>query len=114
MPRTLPRFLLPLSFGLLFALDASAQGSDDFDRESAKSVLDSVDVSQCKVKKGPVGEGHVVVTYLPTGKAKVAVVDRGPFVGTKSEKCIVKVYKKTSVPPFKGEPVTVGKTFKID
>ena len=35
-------------------------------------------------------------------------------MGTKAEKCISREYKRVKVPAFKGDPVSVGKTFKID
>ena len=112
---SLPRMLLPFALGLLCTLDArAAANDDDFNRDAAMESLSSVDVGHCKTKKGPTGEGHVVVTFAPTGSARGAVVDKGPFVGTKAGKCIVKAYKKAKVPPFKGDPVNVGKKFTID
>jgi hypothetical protein len=131
-PLTISRTLALLSFTFLFALEGGAAGKkkqppppappppapaaseDPFSREAAAEALKGVDVGRCKVKNTPTGEGHVVVTFAPTGTAQDAVVDKGPFVGTKSEKCISKAYKGAKVPAFKGDPVSVGKTFKID
>lgn len=114
-PATLPRVLLTVSIGLFVAFDARAAAVDeDFNRDAAVSALSGVDVAKCKTKKSPSGEGHVIVTFAPTGSARGAVVDKGPFIGTKSEKCIAKEYKRAKVPPFKGDPVSVGKTFKLE
>jgi hypothetical protein len=111
----LPRSLVTLTLGLLICTGARAAGSDEaFSREAAATALSSVDVAKCKLKKGPTGEGHVIVTFASTGNAQGAVLDQGPFGGTKAEKCIVKEYRRAKVPAFKGDPVSVGKKFKIE
>jgi hypothetical protein len=116
MHSSVPRLLVSLSLVLCGLLDARGAGADDeaFNREAALGALASVDVAHCKTKKGPTGEGHVIVTFSPNGAATSAIVDKGPFVGTKLEKCIVKDFKRAKVPPFKGEPVNVGKKFSIE
>ncbi len=85
-----------------------------FNKDAALNALKAVDLVKCKVSGGPRGEGHITVTYAPTGSASNAAVDRGPFVKTPVERCIVAAYKKTSVPAFKGDAVSVGKSFRID
>jgi hypothetical protein len=127
-PVVLSRSLALGSFVLLFAIagDATAKkkpsppaptpvaSEDPFSRDAALEALKGVDVGHCKSKSTPSGEGHIIVTFAPTGSAQDAVVDKGPFVGTKSEKCISKEYKRAKVPAFKGDPVSVGKTFKLE
>jgi hypothetical protein len=129
-PLSISRALALISFTFLFALEGGASGKkkqpapepapppvaseSPFNREAALEALKGVDVGRCKVKNTPTGEGHVVVTFASTGLVQDAIVDKGPFVGTKSEKCISKEYKRARVPAFKGDPVSVGKTFKID
>ena len=111
----LPRCLVTVTLGLLLCFDARAAASDEaFSRDAAASALSGVDVGKCKLKKGPIGEGHVIVTFAPSGSAAGAVLDQGPFGGTKAEKCIVKEYRRAKVPAFKGDPVSVGKKFKIE
>jgi hypothetical protein len=88
--------------------------NDTFDRNAAASALSSVDVQACKRTKGPTGEGHVVVTFGKSGSATTATVDKPPYAGTRVGDCVAKRFKKATVPAFQGEPVTVGKTFKID
>jgi hypothetical protein len=88
--------------------------NDTFDRDAAVSALGSVDVQTCKRSKGPTGEGHVVVTFSAAGAAVTAVVDKAPYQGTPVGQCVAKKFKKAKVPAFQGQPISVGKTFKID
>ena len=85
-----------------------------FDKEAAFAALSAVDVSGCRKDEGPFGEGHVVVTFAPSGAAKVAYADAEPFMGTPVGRCVEKSFKKTRVPAFAGEPVSVGKKFRLD
>lgn len=85
-----------------------------FDRGAASRELSQVSVLPCKQSKGPTGDGHIVVTFAPTGEVQDAVVDRDPFKGTAVGRCIAMQYKHAHVPKFSGAPVTVGKTFHID
>jgi hypothetical protein len=84
-----------------------------FDRAAAVQSLSAVELSRCKVPGGPRGEGHVVVSFTPKGEAAKAEVDEGVFVGTKVQKCIEDKFKSVTVPPFAGDPVTVGKKFAL-
>src|SRR4051794_5357341 len=86
--------------------DAKASGKDTaFDRDAAMSALQSVNLHRCKKPKGPTGDGHVIVTFTPAGKATAAVVDQAPFAGTKVGKCIASEYRKVKVPAFEGAPI---------
>jgi hypothetical protein len=85
-----------------------------FDKNAAASVLASVDLSKCRATNAPKGDGHVLVTFVATGTAKEAVVDKGPMVGTPVAKCIAKKYKESKVPAFKGDAILVGKTFHFE
>lgn len=85
-----------------------------FDMNAAANALRSVELVKCKIAGGPRGEGHVQVTFGTDGAASSVTVDRGPFVGSPVERCIAGQYKVAKVPAFKGEPVKVGKTFRID
>ena len=98
--------------------DAVAPKTGEFDRDTASSVLSSVNVQVCKpkgkkAKSAPTGDGHVIVTYGPNGTAQGATVDTAPFAGTKVGTCIESQYKKTKVPPFDGTPISVGKKFTV-
>lgn len=85
-----------------------------FDKVAAGAALEQVDLGKCRVPTAPRGEGHVKLTFDPSGSVKEAVVDAGPFLATPAvAKCIGEQYKKVKVPAFQGEPVTVGKTFRL-
>ena len=98
------------ALGITSDVRAAAEG---FDRAAAAEVLGSVDVGKCKRRHTALGEGHVVVTFETSGVASSAIVDRGPFKG-KVVSCVEKAFKRTKVPPFKGDAIHVGKMFKIE
>ena len=85
-----------------------------FNREAAATALKAVDLVKCKVSGGPRGAGHVAVTFRGSGAADTVVVDRGPYIKSPVERCIVAAYRKAQVPAFRGDSVTVGMTFRID
>ena len=86
----------------------------DFDRNAAVSAINEVSLQRCKATNAAKGEGHVTITFQPGGPADRALIDKGPWVGTPVGKCMAKEFKKVKVPAFKGEPVTVGKSFKFE
>lgn len=117
MRRTLLTAALAAALLSTITMPAGAKGKDDgptFDRSAAASALSSVDLAKCKATNAKRGEGHVTVTFAPEGSVSAAVVDKGPMAGTPVAKCIQGQYKKAKVPAFKGEPVAVGKTFRLD
>jgi hypothetical protein len=85
-----------------------------FDKEAAASAISSIDLTKCRTTNAEKGDGHVMITFAPAGNASSAVVDKGPWVGTPVAKCLASQFKKTKIPAFGGEPVTVGKTFKFE
>jgi hypothetical protein len=85
-----------------------------FDKEAAVNALGGVDLTRCKVSGGPRGEGHVLITFAPTGVTSQVALDRGPFGKTPVERCIVGQYKGVKIPKFSGNAITVGKTFRIE
>jgi hypothetical protein len=85
-----------------------------FDRTAASSAITAADLTKCRATNAARGEGHVTVTFAPGGNASAATVDKGPWLGTPVAKCLAKEFKKAKVPAFKGDPVTVGKTFKFE
>lgn len=93
---------------------APKEDAPEFDREAAASALTSVDLQKCRATNVARGEGHVFITFTPGGAAASAEVDKGPWVGTPAAKCIAGQFKKAKVPAFGGEPVKVGKTFRIE
>lgn len=85
-----------------------------FDKEAAASAISSVDLTKCRATNAEKGDGHVMLTFAPAGTVSKAVVDKGPWVGTPVAKCLASQFKKTTIPAFGGDPVTVGKSFKFE
>ena len=86
----------------------------DFDKQAAITAITEVNLSKCKATNAAKGDGHVMITFNPQGAATAASIDKGPWVGTPVAKCMVKEFKKAKVPAFKGDPVTVGKSFHFE
>ncbi len=100
--------------GFTGASDAqSKEAGDAFDRAAAASAMSAVDVATCKKKKGPTGDGHVIVTFIASGSVSAVAVDP-PYAGTKVGTCVAKAYKTAKIPAFSGASVNVGKKFKIE
>ena len=120
------RLRISLSLGVLIAATTltnawaappkadTGDGGPTFDKNAVSAVLSSVDLTKCRATNAPKGEGHVIVTYVASGTAQNAIVDKGPMVGTPVAKCIAKKFKETKIPAFKGESVQFGKTFKFE
>jgi hypothetical protein len=86
-----------------------------FDRAAASRALGSISLLPCKQAKGPSGDGHVIVTFAPTGEVTEVTVDREPYKDTAVGRCIAGQFKHAQkVPRFAGAPVSVGKTFHLD
>lgn len=93
---------------------AKEEPATDFDRAAAATAITDVNLAKCKATNAAKGEGHVTITFAPSGAAQAAAIDRGPWVGTPVAKCMVKAFKKAKVPAFHGDAVTVGKIFRLD
>jgi hypothetical protein len=93
---------------------ASSEEAAPFDRQTAASVLSSVDILKCKTTLVPRGEGHIMLKFTPAGSATEAVVDKGPLMGTPVAKCIAGEFKKAKIPAFKGDAIQVGKSFRFE
>ncbi len=90
------------------------EAAPPFDREAAALAISSVDLQKCRATNAEKGEGHVMITFTPAGAVATATVDKGPWVGTPVAKCFAGQFKKTKIPAFSGDAVTVGKTFRFD
>lgn len=93
---------------------APKEAAPAFDKEAAALALSSVDLQKCRATNVEKGEGHVMITFTPAGAATTVNVDKGPWVGTPVAKCFAGQFKKAKIPAFSGDPVTVGKTFRIE
>lgn len=95
----------------------TAEETSDFDKQAAVSAIAAItdgSLQKCKATNAAKGEGHVMITFAPAGAAQTATIDKGPWVGTPVAKCMVKEFKKAKVPAFKGDSVTVGKSFHFE
>jgi hypothetical protein len=90
------------------------EASAEFDRQAAVSAITEINLQKCRATNAAKGEGHVTITFTPAGVAENALVDKGPWVGTPVAKCMAKEFKKAKVPAFKGDAVTVGKSFHFE
>ncbi len=118
MPKTAPapsrlRLLLSLTLAAMTLSATAYAGASAFDKSAAQDALKTVDLATCKTPKVKTGEGHVRVTFEPSGKATAAEVNEGALVGTKAGECVAGQYMKTRVPAFSGNAVRVGAKFKM-
>ncbi len=97
------------------AADTAAAGGAPFSRSAAVAALNAAAgaASGCKKPDGPTGRGRVSVTFAPSGKVSSAVVEGPPFAGTSVGGCVAAAFRRATVPPFTGSPVTVHKSFTI-
>lgn len=93
---------------------APATGAE-FSKSAAVSALNSAAgaAAACKKADGPTGRGRASVTFAPSGRVTSATVDGAPFAGTSVGGCVAAAFRRASVPPFVGSPVTVHKSFSI-
>ena len=86
---------------------------EPFNRVALVISLNSIDVSGCKRPDGPSGEGHVTLTFEPNGTVSSVRIDGGAFPGTAVGGCLAAKYRDARVPPFVGNSIPIGKSFKL-
>jgi predicted Zn finger-like uncharacterized protein len=86
-----------------------------FDKGAARAALASAaaNAASCKIPGGPTGSGKAIVTFAPSGRVTTANVVGGKFGGTSVGGCVASRFRRSSVPPFSGGPITVSKSFTI-
>lgn len=52
-----------LGCAIVFSVVSLAAPSEAFDKENASSVLAQVDLTKCRGRNAPRGEGHVKITF---------------------------------------------------
>jgi molybdopterin biosynthesis enzyme len=92
---------------------APGPGGNPFDRGASAIALRGVDLSTCARPGGPVGSGHVKITFAMSGNVASAEVDSPQFAQTAVGACIAKKYRAARIPVFVGGDVTVGKSFVL-
>ncbi len=92
-----------------------AEPAGPFDRAAATSALTASagQASACRKEGDPSGVASVVVTFAPSGRVTSANISGPPYAGTPTGGCIAAALRKTRIPAFDGERVTVSKTVVI-
>lgn len=93
-----------------------AAAGTPFDRDAAAKALATAAAnasSNCKKEGDPSGVASVQVTFAPSGRVTSATVSGPPFSGTATGGCIASTLRRSQIPAFDGEKVTVGKTIVI-
>jgi hypothetical protein len=90
-------------------------GTDPFDVAAARTALEAtaVQASSCRKEGDPSGIAVVTITFSQTGRVTTAQISGPPFQATPTGGCIASTMRKTHVPPFAGDMVTVRKTVTI-
>jgi hypothetical protein len=91
-------------------------GTDPFDVAAARSALEmsAEQASNCRKAGDPSGVAVVTITFSQTGRVTTATISGPPFQATPTGGCIASTLRKTRVPPFAGDMVTVRKTVTIE
>jgi len=94
----------------------STASNAPFDRGAAAAALGAIadGASSCKKPSGPTGDGHVSITFSPSGSVVSAIVDQPPFAGTAVGGCVAGKFRGAHVPAFSGGNLTIGKRFSIN
>lgn len=92
-----------------------AEPAGPFDKAAATAALTASvgQASACRKEGDPSGVASVVVTFAPSGRVTSANISGPPFAGTPTGGCIASTLRKTRIPAFDGERVTVSKTVVI-
>jgi hypothetical protein len=91
-------------------------GTEPFDAAAARVALDAsaAQASSCRKPGDPSGVAVVVITFSPTGRVTTANISGPPFAATPTGGCIASTLRKTKIPAFAGDMVTVKKTVTIN
>jgi hypothetical protein len=91
-------------------------GTEPFDATAARAALDAsaAQASSCRKPGDPSGVAVVIITFSPTGRVTTANISGPPFAATPTGGCIASTLRKTRVPAFAGDMVTVRKTVTIN
>jgi hypothetical protein len=90
-------------------------GTEPFDVAAARSALDATaaQASGCRKEGDPSGVAVVTITFSQTGRVTTANISGPPFQATPTGGCIASTMRKTRVPAFAGDMVTVRKTITV-
>jgi len=83
-----------------------------FNPAHAAKAFASVDLSPC-ASAGFHGQGHVTITFDPSGVVTKAEIDSPSQMAPAAKSCVSKAFATARVAVFSGDAVTVGKTFRV-
>ncbi len=94
---------------------SKAASAGAFDKGAAKRALVGAakKAASCAKKGMAGGTGKVRVTFGTSGKVKSARITSARFAGSTTGKCAIGYFRGAKIPPFKGSPVTVAKSFTV-
>lgn len=86
-----------------------------FDVKAAKAALEQAasQASNCQPPGGPSGAGRVRIQYAPSGRVSSVSVLTSSFKDTTTGSCVRMLFRRARVPQFKGDAVTLTKSFNI-
>jgi hypothetical protein len=90
-------------------------GGGEFDRAAAKAALAAAAgaAAGCHQPDDPTGGAKVSITFGTSGRVSSASVIGGTLQGTKTGACIAAAFRRASVPPFSGDPVSVTREIAV-
>jgi hypothetical protein len=93
---------------------APAPELPEFDADVAAAAITAAfqRAQGCRRPADPTGLATVTVTYAPSGKVTLALVD-GTFAGTPVGSCIAAALRSAVIPPYRGKLVTVKRSSAI-
>ena len=92
----------------------AAAAPKPFSKSTATRALgvSGQNLSSCKTPGGARGTGKVTVTFSPDGVVRRALI-QGSLSGTPAGGCVARVFRKTRIEPFAGEPQVIVKGFRL-
>ncbi|MDX2055692.1 MAG: serine/threonine-protein kinase [Polyangiaceae bacterium] len=86
----------------------------DLNRGAATAALGAgaMRAAACSKPGGPSGTGQASVTFHPDGYISAVTVS-APFAGSSVSGCITAGFKQSRIPPFRGGPLTLTRSFRV-
>lgn len=84
-----------------------------FEPAAALNVIGDIDYSVCHATGTYVGWYHARVTFMPDGTVSATRIDWTAGMAPGAVDCLRAQLSKAVVPPFEGDPVTIGAAFFV-
>jgi serine/threonine protein kinase len=103
--------------GDALAAPSAQSGSEaaPFNRNASEHTLNvaAAQATACNNPEGLSGSATVQVTFAPNGRAIMAKMVSGDFIGTSLGRCIEVTFMRARVPAFNGAPVSVSRVVSL-